>query len=127
MTHRIYPGKSVLWLLAPAIFLLILTGWAQSSGRQTPLAPGSCPMCPATMTQQNMPMHQDMAKLIDQVEKSAIALQKETNPVALKKKIADHVALVKELQEKFQQCSEHCNQMMQMGPGSMGDMGKKKL
>ena len=127
MTHRIYPGKSVVYLLAPAILLLIATGRAQSSGRPPAQMPDNCPMYSSTAAQQNMPMHQDVTKLIDQVQKSAIALQKETNPVALKKKIADHVALVKELQQKFQQCSEHCNQMMQMGPGAMGDMGKKRL
>ncbi len=67
-----------------------------------------------------MPQHAEIAKLMDQVVQSAAALEKETNPTALKKKLAEHNALVKSLQAKIQQCPQHCGQA---GPGSMPPMG----
>ncbi|MBI2817893.1 MAG: hypothetical protein HYX72_13240 [Acidobacteria bacterium] len=62
---------------------------------------GPCPMMGG-------PQHEQMAKLMDQVNKSAAALEKESNPAALKKKVAEHAAIVKQLDTKFQQCAAAC-------------------
>jgi hypothetical protein len=53
-----------------------------------------------------------MTELMDQVSKSAAALEKESNPTALRKKVAGHAALVKQLDTQFQQCATACAGMM---------------
>jgi predicted RNase H-like nuclease (RuvC/YqgF family) len=81
-----------------------------------------------TQHQKMMTRHQEMANLIDQLLKSVSTLESEKDPVLLKKELAEHAALVKELQNKFRQNSammemgrmgEH-SMMMQHGEKAMG-------
>jgi len=78
------------------------------------------------MCQQMMPGG-DLAKLIDQVAKSSAALEKETNPTALKQKLAEHDKLVKSLQTKFQEHAQMMQKIMAGGGtgGCMGNMENK--
>jgi hypothetical protein len=108
-----------LWiLLLLLLFFLIMKAAAQGppsrSEQENAITP--CPMCPQMGTGM-MAQHDEMAKLIDQVSESAAALEKEKDPAVLKKKVAEHAALVKKLQAKFQ---EHSRMMQQMGPGAGG-------
>jgi hypothetical protein len=75
-----------------------------------------------------MTQHQEMGDLIDQLIKSSSVLQNEKDSALLKKELAEHAALLKELQSKFQQnsamvgmgqMSEH-SMMMQHGEKTMG-------
>ena len=81
-----------------------------------------------TQHQKMMTQHEEMGNLIDQLLKSFSALEHEKDPVLLKKELAEHAALLKELQSKFQQnsammemgqMSEH-SMMMQHGEKAMG-------
>ena len=65
-----------------------------------------------------MTQHQEMGNLIDQLLKSFSVLENEKDPVLLKKELAEHAALLKELQTKFQQNSA----MMEMGQMSEHSM-----
>jgi|GEM_PF-3391587 len=88
-------------------------------------------MSPDMMTQhqQMMSQHQDLGKLIDQLNKSFAALENEKDPAVLKNKLAEHGELLKQLQTKFQQSAgmmgmtgqmmEH-SMMMQHGEQAMG-------
>ena len=117
-------GRKAWWLVLPALALMVIGAAAQNQGKQQP-APGMCPMCPQGQAMEGMPMmaqHQEMAKLIDQVSKSAAALEKENDPTALKKKVAEHNALVKKLDAKFHSMDQ---MMKQMGP--MGGPATKSL
>ena len=78
--------------------------------------------------QKMMTQHQEMENLIDQLIKSFSVLENEKDPALLKKELAEHAALLKELQSKFQQSSammgmgqmsEH-SMMMQHGERTMG-------
>ena len=81
-------------------------------------------MSPDMMTQ-----HQELGKMIDQLNKSFAALENEKDPAVLKNKLAEHGALLKQLQSKFQQSAgmmgmtgqmmEH-SMMMQHGEQAMG-------
>jgi hypothetical protein len=79
-----------------------------------------------TQHEQMMTQHEAMGKLIDQLVKGFSVLQNEKDPALLKKKLAEHGALLQELQSKFQQnsgmmgpMSEH-SMMMQHGEKAMG-------
>ena len=79
-----------------------------------------------TQHEQMMSQHEEMGKLIDQLVKSFSALENEKDPALLKKDLAEHGALLKELQSKFQhnsgmtgQMSQH-SMMMQHGEKAMG-------
>ncbi len=141
MTQRIlhiggHEGRKFHWLwilLLLLLLVLIMRAAAQNPPSQPKQAPpnAACPMCPAGTGSQTcpmcgemgagmMPQHEEMGKLIDQVSKSAAALQKEKDPAVLQKKVAEHAALAKSLQTKFQEHSKTMQQMMQkMGPGQM--------
>ena len=79
--------------------------------------------------QQMMSQHQELGNLIDQLTKSFAALEIEKDPAVLKTRLAEHGALLKQLQSKFQQSSgmmgmtgqsmEH-SMMMQHGEQAMG-------
>jgi hypothetical protein len=73
-------------LFAAAIFLFLLQAPAQNMMSEH---------------QQMMAQLQDVGKLIDRVAQSYAGLENEKEPVVLKKKLAEHGALVKELQTKF--------------------------
>ena len=88
-------------------------------------------MSPDMMTQhqQMMSQHQELAKMIDQLNKSFAALENEKDPAVLKNKLAEHGALLKQLQSTFQQGAgmrgmtgqmmEH-SMIMQHGEHAMG-------
>jgi hypothetical protein len=111
-------GKKAWWLVLPALAVLVVGAAAQNQGAKQQPAPGACPMCPQGQAMGGMPMwsqHQEMAKLIDQVSKSAAALEKENDPAALKKKVTEHNALVKKLDAKFHSMDQMMKQMEPMG------------
>jgi len=113
------------WLVLPVLAILVIGAAAQNQGAKQQPAPGVCPMCPQGQGMEGMPMtaqHQEMAKLIDQVSKSAAALEKENDTAALKKKVTEHNVLVKKLQAKFHSMDQ---MMQQMGP--MGGPPTKSL
>jgi len=114
----------IVTLLLAAFSLLGFRAAAQQSEHQ-----GSM-MSPDMMTQHQkmMTQHQEMGNLIDQLLKSFSALENEKDPVLLKTKLAEHAALLKNLQSTFQQNSammgmgqmdEH-SMMMQHGEKAMG-------
>ena len=79
-----------------------------------------------TQHEQMMAQHEAMGKLVDQIVKSFSVLENEKDPALLKKELAEHGALLKELQNKFQQnagmmgqMSQH-SMMMQHGEKAMG-------
>ena len=98
--------------------VLLVAAAAQGPGKKAQNAPAEmqCPMM--TGGQQHMPIHQEMAKLMDDLQKSTAALQKETDQTALKKKLSEHAALIKQLQTKFEQCSQQCSHMMSGAPSA---------
>lgn len=49
--------------------------------------------------------HQEMEKLIDYLSHSLAAMELETDPAAMKSKLANHRSLLEQLQTKVQQCS----------------------
>ena len=124
-TRFLKDRKKAWWLVLPALAVLVIGAAAQDQGGKQQPAPGVCPMCPQGQTMGGMPMwsqHQEMSRLIDQVSKSAAALEKENDPTALKKKVTEHNALVKKLQAKFHAMDQ---MMQQMGP--MGGPPTKSL
>ena len=69
--------------------------------------------------QQMMSQHQELGTLIDQLTKSFAALEIEKDPAVLKTRLAEHGALLKQLQSKFQQSSGMMDMMGQMMHHSM--------
>lgn len=55
--------------------------------------------------------HQKMETLVDQLLESFAALQNETNPAAAKDKLAEHGALLEQLQNKFKERSKMMQKM----------------
>ena len=115
------PKKLIASLLLAALSMFVIRATAQQSehqqgqspdNSQSPMSSGGM-MSPDMMAQHQkmMTQHQEMGKLIDQVVKSFSALENEKDPSLLKKKLAEHGALLKELHSKFQQNSG----MMDMG------------
>ena len=69
--------------------------------------------------EQMMSQHQETAKVIDQLVNSFSALENEKDPAVLKTKLAEHGALLKQLQSKFQESSGMMDMMGQMMHHSM--------
>jgi hypothetical protein len=65
---------------------------------------------------QMMTQHQEIGKIIDRLLESSSAMENEKDPVLLRKELAEHGALLKELQSKFQENSK------MMGMSMMGTM-----
>ncbi len=106
--------KSPVTLLVMALLFAFVIGMAAQNppaGRQMGTLRGMAGPCPM-MGGPGGAQHQQMTKLMDQVSKSAAALQKETNLKALKKKVAEHAALVKQLEAQFEQCATACAGVM---------------
>ena len=74
-----------------------------------------------TMTQMpRMMMGQnEIAKLVDQLMRSFAAVEIEIDPAALRTELAEHGALIKELQAKVQSQSHMMDMMQHMMGGSM--------
>jgi hypothetical protein len=113
-----------------AVGTLLVTGAvAQHEGHEghtaPPAADKSADMPMNGMMGQMMPimaMHEEVAKLADQLVTSFAAIESEKDPAALKEKLAEHGKLLKELQTKLQgqsQMMEHMHGMM-MGGKMMG-------
>ena len=119
-------GTRGTWLSLLLVMSLVVMGVAAQNPGSQPKQPASnalCPMC-QQMAGGTMPQHEQMGKLIDQLAKSAAALEKETNPTALKKMLAEHASLVRALRTKFDQNSQMMQQMMgQMGQCPMDRAG----
>jgi hypothetical protein len=85
-------------------------------------------MSPDMMTQhqQMMGQHRELGKVIDRLNQSFAALEDEKDPALLKKKLAEHGVLLKQLESKFQQSSGmmgdmmHHSMVMQHGEQAMG-------
>lgn len=99
-------------LLLAALSLFAFRATAQQS---EPHQGGMMSQDMMTQHQKMMTRHQEMGNLIDQLVKSFSALETEKDPALLKKKLAEHGALLKEMQSKFQQNS---------GMMTMGQMGQ---
>lgn len=134
-------GRIAWLLLLPAVLVIVAAAQGPGGpGRRNAGPPdnGFCPMWqqgnPASAQRmgpqrmypqmsrmrQTSPMHQEMSRLIDQVASSAAALEKETNLTALKQKVTEHAALVKQLRDLFQQNTQR---MRQAGPAWSGCPG----
>jgi len=61
----------------------------------------------------------ETGKLVDQLTRSFAAIEAEKDPAALKAKLAEHGALIKELQTKVQSQSHMMDMMQHMMGGSM--------
>ena len=118
-------GTTSVTLLFAAVSLFPLRAPAQQAEPQTENM-----MSKDMMAQHRMMMtqHQEMGKLIDQLLQGVSALENEKDPVRLKKELAEHAGLLRELQNKFrqnsammetEQTSEH-SLMMQRGEKTMG-------
>jgi hypothetical protein len=103
-------------LVIAALSLFVIRVAAQHSEHQQ----GDM-MSPDMMTQhqQMMSQHQELAKLVDQLNQSFAALENEKDPTLLRKKLAEHGALLKQLHNKFQQSSGMMDMMGQMMHHSM--------
>ena len=123
------------FLLLPALWLFAIQAPAQHSehhpaqSQDNPESSMSGGMLSPDMMaqhQQMMTQHEEMGELIDRLVKSFSALQNEKDPTRVKKDLAEHGALLKELQNKFQQNSGMMGQasrhavMMQHGEKAMG-------
>lgn len=86
----------------------------------------------------SMMMHSQMMKdqnetkaLVDQLMKNFAAIEAEKDPTALKSKLAEHGALLKELQTKVQARSQMMDQMTEMmhkeGAAKGGPMGGQMM
>ncbi len=111
--------KSKTWVPLLGIAALSLFGIrvaAQQSGHEQ-----SGMMSPDVMAQhqQMMSQHEELRSLIDQLSQSFASLENEKDPAVLKRKLAEHGALLKQLQSKFQQSSEMMDMMGQMMHHSM--------
>ena len=69
--------------------------------------------------EQMMSQHQELGKMIDQLNKNFSTLENEKDPAVLKPKLAEHGALLKQLQSKFQESSGMMDMMGQMMHHSM--------
>ncbi|MBI4455950.1 MAG: hypothetical protein HY644_08635 [Acidobacteria bacterium] len=121
----IKPKIMIATLLVAAVFLFAFRATAQHSEHHQG---GMMSQDMMTQHQKMMAQHQDIENLIDQLLKSFSVLENEKDPGLLKKKLAEHGALLKELQSKFQQSSGMMNMghmsehrmMMQHGEKAMG-------
>ena len=75
---------------------------------------------PGGMMPQMMMGQNETAKLVDQLVKSFPAIETEKDPAALKAKLAEHEALLKELQAKIQAQSHMMDMMQHMMQNMMG-------
>jgi len=119
------------------VALLAVSGLlAQQQAQQTPAAPqatttaAGSPMQGCAMCSQMMAQHQEIANLTERILSSANGLASEKDPAALKGKIAEHAALIKELLTKQSAMQAGMQAGMQPGAkdacpmmGSMGSMG----
>ena len=117
-------------IMIATLLLAILSLFAfRATAQQSEPHRGGVPSEDMMAQHQNMmTQHQEMGNLIDRLLKSFSALENEKDPALLKKELAEHAALLKELQSKFQQnsammpmgqMSEH-SVMMQHGEKAMG-------
>jgi hypothetical protein len=106
--------------------LLAAAGFAQ---QQMPMAPSAGMQGGMAMCSQMMTQHQEMATLTQKILDSFASLQNEKDPATLQKKLAEHGALLKELQTK-ESTMQTCPMMQggQMGnmPGGMQGMGNMR-
>ena len=72
-----------------------------------------------------MAQHQETAKLIDRIVNDFAAIENEKGPAALKSKLAEHGALLKELQGKIKECMTTCPMMNSTMGGNMSDKQSK--
>jgi hypothetical protein len=107
--------KTIMLALAVTSGLLIATLGAQSgtdttkAGQMMPgkmMSGGMMSQMPQMMMGQN-----ETSKLVDQLAKSFAAMEAEKDPVALRTKLTEHGALLKELQTKVQ-AQSHMMEMM---------------
>ncbi len=73
-----------------------------SSGAAVAPMPGGMNMGQSTMSGGMMCPHQEVQQLTEQILKSFAALESETDPAALQRRLGEHGALLKQLQSKVQ-------------------------
>jgi hypothetical protein len=83
----------------------------QQESKSPPTMPGGMAMC------QHMMAQQEVSDLIDNAVRTFETARRETDPAALKSKLAEHSALLKELQTKMAQA--RCPMQQGMGSGEM--------
>lgn len=110
------------------LVMVAMLSWLSVGGMAQDAQPKSsaagCAMC------QPMMPGGEIAKLSDRVAASSAALEKETDPTVLKKKLAEHAKLTKSLQAKIKEHGDMMKKMMgdeggtcpMMNMGGMGNM-----
>lgn len=106
-------------LVIAALSLLVIRVAAQHSEHHPDHQGGMMSSDMMSQHQQMMSQHQELRTLIDQLNQSYAALENEKNPAVLKSKLAEHGALLKQLQSKFQESSGMMDMMGQMMRHSM--------
>ena len=99
MKHRV-----LIAVLAAAALALFVGGIAAQ--HQHPPSTTSKPETKADMSKDMMAHHQEMQKLVDQLQQSFDAIEVEKDASALKEMMAEHRALIQQLQGRMKQCSE---------------------
>ncbi len=126
-------------MIMTAAFGLLVGGAAAQheehhEGQAPPQTKPGSNMCGPMMSQMPSMMtgQTETGKLVDELQKSLAAIEAEKDPAALKVKLAEHSALLKQLQAKVQG-QAHMMDMMQhmmggsmMGGGTAGGETKKK-
>jgi hypothetical protein len=109
-----------------ALGLFVAGAAAQHEGHHSDQAPAQAGMtgpnaCGPMMSQMpSMMMGQtDSWKLVEELQKSLAAIEAEKDPAALKAKLAEHGALLKQLQAKVLSQSHRMEMMQHMMSGSM--------
>ena len=110
--------RNILVCVFTATTLLVTGAAAQHEGHQSGSAtPAVDKSAETPMMGQMMAARADATKLVEQLAKSFTGLENETDPAALKVKLAEHGKLLKELQAKLQGEAKMMEQMhgMMMG------------
>lgn len=117
---------AVLLLMAVVLLLSGSRAIAQHSQHQQPAQAVSKTDTKAKpmATEDMMSHHREMVELVDQLRKSLDTLESEKEPSAMKQKLAEHRALLDQLQTKMkhgsemmQQMNEHMKTCPMMGSG----------
>jgi hypothetical protein len=91
---------------------------SQPQSQTAPSQPGAPGMMSGGMMGQMTKHHQQMSELMNKLMESMVAIQEEKDPDALKSKLAEHSALLKEMHDQMMQQGT----MMQSMSGIMKNM-----
>jgi len=118
-----YRKIAILILAAPLAFALVTSARNPQQGPQSqatrdqskPCGPGQGMMGSDVMTSRMMTRHEETREVMNMLMDSMTAIENETDPAALKSKLAEHRALLEQMRKQMTQQSMMQSMIREMG------------